>query len=126
MARLSQSTGTPWWTATWGPVVLRIVVGVVFTAHGAQKFGRGFGSIAEMMANIGIPLPTAAAIVVTLVEFFGGLALIAGVGTRIAAALLVIDMAVAIAMVHAPKGFFAPSGMEFPLTLLAANLTLAL
>ena len=78
------------------------------------------------MGHMGIPLPLESAVVVTLVEFVCGILLIAGVGTRVAAALLAVDMAVAILAVHIKHGFFAPMGVEFPLTLLAAMLCLAL
>ena len=111
-----------------GIAILRIVVGIVFLAHGAQKlFVFGFGNVAHMFSGMKIPQPYPAAIVVTLVEFLGGIALILGVGTRYAAMLLVIDMAAAIGLVHLHNGFFSnKGGYEFPLTLLAACLALAL
>jgi len=111
----------------WGITALRLAVGVVFLVHGSQKlFVLGFGNVAGFMAKIGIPAPMLAAIVVTLVEFLGGLALILGSFTRWAAALLAINMLVAILTVHLKGGFFVPAGVEFPLTLLAANLALVL
>jgi putative oxidoreductase len=64
--------------------------------------------------------------VVILVEFVGGILLITGLGTRIPAALLAIDMLVAILAVHITHGFFNPMGVEFPLTLLAGCICLAL
>lgn len=79
-----------------------------------------------MFGHMGVPVPEVSAVVVTLVEFLGGLALIIGLGTRVAAALLAIDMASAILIVHVKNGFFAPGGVELPLTLLAANLCLML
>ena len=110
-----------------GITILRVVVGIVFLVHGRQKlFTFGFHGVAGMFAHMGIPLAAVSAVVVTLVEFFGGLALIVGLGTRIAAALLAIDMAGAILFVHGKNGFFAPMGYEFPLTLLASCLCLAL
>jgi putative oxidoreductase len=78
------------------------------------------------MQGMGIPLPQAAAIVVTAVEFGGGLAILAGGFTRWAALLLAGDMAVAILAVKLRGGFFAPAGFELELTLLAGALTLAL
>lgn len=112
---------------SWGIAILRVVVGVVFLFHGRQKlFTFGFHGVGGMFAHMGIPLPAVSAVVVTLVEFLGGLALIAGLGTRVAAALLAIDMAGAILFVHAKNGFFVPAGIELPLTLLAANLCLML
>ena len=79
-----------------------------------------------MFGGIGIPLPQVSAIVVTLVEFAGGIALILGVVTRWAAVLLAIDMAVAVGKVHLHGGFFLPRGYEFALTLLAACVALSL
>ena len=111
----------------WGITVLRLVIGVVFLAHGGQKlFVVGFGNVAAFMGKIGIPAAMLAAIVVTLVEFFGGLALVLGFLTRWAAALLAINMLVAILTVHLPGGFFLPAGVEFALTLFAANVALVL
>jgi putative oxidoreductase len=111
-----------------GIAILRIVVGIVFLAHGVQKlFVTGFGGVTHTFQGIGIPSPHIAAIVVTLVELVGGIALILGLLARYAAVLLVIDMAVAIWKVHLHNGFFSSKGgYEFPLTLLAACVALAL
>ena len=80
-----------------------------------------------MFQGLGIPSPHIAAIVVTLVEFVGGIALVLGLVARYAALLLAIDMAVAVGKVHLHNGFFSSKGgYEFPLTLLAACVTLAL
>lgn len=111
----------------WGITTLRIVVGIVFLAHGGQKvFVWGFGGVAGFFAKVGIPFPMLAAIVVSLVEFFGGLAVLLGLFTRWAAIPLAFNMLVAILTVHLPAGFFLPDGYEFALTLLAANVALAL
>lgn len=111
-----------------GIAILRIIVGIVFTAHGAQKlFTIGIGGVSHMFHGLGIPLAYPAAVVVTLVEFAGGIALVLGFGARYAAILLAIDMAVAVGKVHLHNGFFAnKGGYEFPLTLLAASVALAL
>jgi putative oxidoreductase len=111
-----------------GIAILRIAVGIIFVAHGAQKlFGPGFAGVAHMFHGTGIPLPLPSAIIVIIVEFAGGIALVLGIVTRYAAGLLAIDMAVAILKVHLHNGLFAnKGGFEFPLTLLAACVMLVL
>lgn len=109
-----------------GLTLLRVVVGVIFVMHGWQKLSWGFHNVAGFLGSLGIPLPTLAAVLLTLVEFVGGIALILGVLTRYFAALLSIDMLVALVVVHIKNGFFAPKGVEFPLLLLASNLNLML
>ncbi len=109
----------------WGITVLRLAVGVVFLMHGGQKlFVLGFAGVAAFMGSLGIPAPALAGPLVALVESLGGLALVLGLCTRWAGALLAMDMLVAIVTVHLPHGFFMPRGFEYPLTLLAANLAL--
>jgi putative oxidoreductase len=109
---------------SWGLTLLRLVVGVIFVMHGWQKLSWGFHNVAGMLTSIGIPLPTLAAVLLTIVELIGGIALILGVATRYFAALLAVDMLVALITVHIKGGFFAPKGVEFPLLLLVANLNL--
>ncbi len=112
---------------SWGITLARLAVGVVFLAHGAQKlFVYHFSGVAQSFGHMGIPLPGFSAVVVTLVEFFGGLALILGLGTRIAAALIAIDMLGAIAFVHFKGGFFLPRGFEYAFTMLMVNAGLVL
>jgi putative oxidoreductase len=114
-------------TSAWGLLLLRLAVGAVFVMHGGQKiFVMGPRGVAGFLGPLGFPLPLVAAIVLMSVEFLGGLALILGVFTRYAAALLAIVMLVAISVVHLKNGFFLPRGFEFALTLLAANLALVL
>jgi putative oxidoreductase len=111
---------------SWGITLLRVTVGVVFVAHGGQKFFMGFQQVAEFLAGAGIPQATGAAILLTAVEFFGGLAMILGILTRYIAIMLAFDMSVAIITVHWHNGFFMPNGIEYPMVLLVANLTLIL
>src|SRR6266705_5576673 len=109
-----------------GIAVLRIVVGVVFLMHGYQKlFKFGFHGVAGMFSHFGIPLPGFFAVVVTLVEFVGGILLITGLATRIPAALIAVDMLVALFVVHFRNGYLK-SGGELPLLLLAGAICLAL
>ncbi len=110
----------------WGVTTLRVVVGLVFLMHGGQKlFVWGFGGVAAFMSQAGIPAPQVTAVVVTAVEFLGGLALLLGLFTRLAAVLLAINMLAAILTIHLKAGFFLPNGYEFALTLLGANAALA-
>jgi len=110
-----------------GLAVLRVVVGIVFFVHGYQKvFTYGFHGVAGMFGHIGIPLPAVTALLIMLIEFVGGILLITGLATRLPAALLAIEMLGAIFSVHIKHGFFNPMGVEFPLTMLAACICLAL
>ncbi len=110
----------------WGITILRVVVGIVFLMHGGQKlFVSGFHATSGFLGHLAIPYPFVMGVILTLTEFLGGIALIVGMFTRWAAVALAIDMTVALLKVHL-HSFFLPSGMEYVLTLLAANLCLAL
>ncbi len=111
----------------WGITFLRVVVGIIFLVHGGQKlFIIGLQNVAGFMHQLGIPFPLLSAVVVTIVEFVGGLALVLGLFTRWTAFLIAIDMLVAVLAVHLQGGFFLPKGFEYALTLLAASVALAL
>ena len=89
--------------------MLRLILGVVFFAHGAQKMlgwfgGYGFHGTMGFFEHIGMPAPVALLIICT--EFFGGLGLIVGLLTRIAALGIGVEMIGAIFMVHLTNGFF--------------------
>lgn len=110
-----------------GIAVLRIIVGIVFTAHGGQKlFVYGFAGVAGAFAKMGVPMAGFMGPFVALLEFFGGLALIIGLLTRLAALGLACDMLGAILLVHLAGGFFLPAGFEYALTLLFACICLML
>jgi putative oxidoreductase len=111
-------------------VILRLVLGIAFFAHGAQKmlgwFG-GYGYSATMGLFTGmLHIPAPLAFLAIAAEFFGGLGLILGFLTRIAAFGIGINMIVAIAMVHSAFGFFMNwsgtqkgEGFEYHLLVLA-------
>jgi putative oxidoreductase len=90
--------------------LLRLVLGIVFFAHGAQKMlgwfgGYGFaGTMGFFTGMLHIPAPFA--FLAIAAEFFGGLGLILGFLTRIAAFGIAVNMLVAIVMVHSSFGFF--------------------
>ena len=88
---------------------LRVVLALVFFPHGAQKLfgwfgGYGFSATLGYFSSMGIPVVFG--VLAIAAEALGAVALIAGIGTRIAAFGLAVTMAVAALMVHAPFGFF--------------------
>jgi putative oxidoreductase len=109
-----------------GLAILRLAIGLIFAAHGAQKlFVFGFDGVAGAFAGMNVPFPAVTGAMTALVEFFGGLALVAGLLTRLAGFGLSVTMLGAIALVHSTAGFFGPQGFEFPLALLGSAAALA-
>jgi putative oxidoreductase len=90
--------------------ILRLALGVVFFAHGAQKalgwFGGGGYAATMGMLTHGMGFPVWLADLAIAAEFLGGLGLILGFLTRIAAFGLFVDMLVAMSKVHVRNGFF--------------------
>ena len=110
-----------------GLTVLRAITGLIFAAHGGQKlFVYGFDGVAAGFAQMGVPLASVMGPFVGLLEFFGGIALIAGLLTRLVSVGLAFTMVGAIFLVHLAGGFFMPTGIEFTLSLLASATVLAL
>jgi putative oxidoreductase len=107
--------------------ILRIVIGAVFMMHGYQKwFVMGIPGVTGFFTSVGAPVPAVSAYVVATVELVGGALLILGAFTRLVAIPLIIDMAMAIILVHAKNGFFLPTGVEFVGTLMTGALVLAI
>lgn len=107
--------------SNFAPLVLRIVLGIIYIVHGAMKFMH-MGRTEYLFMKLGIPLPGVAAPAIALLEVIGGIALILGLGSRIFALLLAIDMIVAIAIAKLHSGFVG--GWEFELVLVAGLLAL--
>ena len=107
-------------------LILRVVFGLTFAAHGWQKlFIFGPAGVARSFADMGVPLPQIAGPAIGCLELVAGAALILGAFTRIFGIALACDMVGAIAMVRAKGGFFAPNGIELELALFCAAAALA-
>lgn len=119
----------------YGPAALRLCVGAVFLAHGAQKLfgawdGAGLAGTAALLAGLGLTPAYPLAILTAIAEFGGGALLVLGGLTRWVALVLAIEMGVAVWKVHYLNGFFLNSaggpGVEFRLVLIGALLCLML
>ena len=116
---------------TAGLLVLRVILGVIMAAHGLQKIQRGpaeFGRTA--LDSLGVPAPEVVGYVVTFAELGGGLLLILGLLTRLAALILTVDLVVAIVLVKVRVGLIAEegagAGAELDLALIAGFVALLL
>jgi putative oxidoreductase len=121
--------------ASWSHLVVRLGLGIVFFAHGAQKTFGWFGGHG-LSATVGgfrqMNIPPAATVLAAFIECFGGLALIIGLLARPVALALILVMLMAIVKVHARNGFFlnfamTPGkghGYEFNLALIAMALSI--
>jgi putative oxidoreductase len=103
------------------PIPLRIITGIGFMIHGLPKL-QDIPNTQNSFMNMG--LPPELAIIIGLLEFIGGLAILLGIFTRIAAGLLAIDMIGAILLVKLSKGFI--DGYELDLLYLAIMISLIL
>ena len=109
--------------AGYAPLVVRVLAGIIMFAHGWQKFQGGPASFGQGLAQLGVPLPELMAYVVTFVELVGGVLLIVGLLSRLAALLLTIDLIVAILLVKVNIGLLSPAdgsgvGAELDLALI--------
>lgn len=111
-------------------LALRIPVGIIFIAHGAQKLfgcfgGYGLEGTGQFMDSIGLGPGYLMALLAGSAEFFGGIAILIGLLVRPAAAALAVTMLVAIFAVHWPNGLFASAGgFEYPFALLGVTVAL--
>ena len=106
---------------------LRLGLGIVFLVHGYMKLFGGIPGTTEFFAGIGIPLAGFFAYVVSILEFFGGIALLLGIFVQWTSILLIINMLVALFVVHLPKGFsVGKGGYEFVFVLLMGLVSLAI
>jgi putative oxidoreductase len=124
----------------WALLPLRLIVGYGFIAHGLAKWSRGPAKFGNLLHVIGIPFPAPTAWLVTLLEVFGGLAILVGAFVALVSIPLVISMLVAMFTVQFRFGFssvntigltpegpiFGPPGYEINLLYIAALLALAL
>ncbi|HEX8592119.1 MAG TPA: DoxX family protein [Pseudomonas sp.] len=110
--------------AGYGLTVVRILVGIIFVAHGSQKLfgafgGYGLEGTGQYMASLGLNPGYLMALLSGSAEFFGGLGLVIGLLARPAAVVLALTLVVAIFSVHISHGLFmANNGYEFALALL--------
>lgn len=117
--------------SSYAAMPLRIVLGVVFAVHGAQKLfgvfgGDGLATTATVMASFGLEPGMLWAVALGVVQLAGGVALLLGLLTRWTAFVLVAERLAVLFLVNIPEGFTAAGGgAEFSLVMLGALLTLA-
>jgi putative oxidoreductase len=124
----------------WAPLPLRLLIGFGFAAHGFAKLSRGPDKFATILTSIGVPQPHLMAWVTALVEFIGGISVIAGAFVAPLSVPMSVIMLTAMFSVHFQYGFssirlkavtasgaeFGPIGYEMNLLYIAGLLTLAL
>jgi putative oxidoreductase len=116
--------------AGFAALALRVPLGIIFVAHGAQKLfgwfgGYGLEGTGQWMGSIGLHPGYLMALLAGSAEFFGGMALVLGLLVRPAAAALAFSMLVAIVTVHIGHGLFVGNnGYEYALAMFAASVSL--
>lgn len=91
--------------ARWAPLLLRLIVGYGFMAHGLAKFGRGADNFTHILAALGVPFPALLCWATILLEIFGGAAFILGALVTLVGIPSLVVLLVAIFTVHLPNGF---------------------
>jgi len=123
----------------WPLLPLRLIVGIGFIAHGMAKWTRGPAKFGNLLHVVGVPFPVPTAWLVTLLEVFGGLAILVGAFVVIVSVPLVVSMLVAMFTVQLRYGFssvntigltptgpiFGPPGYEINLLYIGALAALA-
>ncbi|WML44321.1 DoxX family protein [Neobacillus sp. PS3-40] len=115
-----------------GLLIIRLVIGVLFMAHGAQKLfgwfgGYGIKGTGGWLESIGIKPGVTMAIFAGLAELLGGILFTLGLLTPLAGIMIAGTMVMAIVKVHGPNGLWATSnGYEYNLTLIAVVIGIAL
>jgi putative oxidoreductase len=104
----------------WVPIPMRMILGVGFMVHGWAKWSRGPAAFAELLKQVDVPWPLVNAWLVTLLEIFGGLALLMGAFVAIISIPLILSMLGAMLTVNIKYGFSAvntigltPEGPQF-------------
>ena len=91
----------------WVPIPIRMILGVGFMVHGWAKWNRGLAVFAELLKQAHVPFPLANAWLVTLLEMFGGLALLMGAFVAVVSIPLILSMLGAMFTVNIKYGFSA-------------------
>ena len=97
---------------SWAILALRLVIGLGFMVHGIAKWSHGPANFGKLLQQIGAPLPTQTAWLVTLLEAFGGLAILLGFAVTILSVPLIASMLVALFTVstsHASRSGASPN-----------------
>jgi putative oxidoreductase len=129
----------PLWSH-WASLPLRLVIGSGFMVHGWAKWSRGPAAFAELLKQVGVPLPLANAWLVTVLEIFGGLAVLMGAFVAVVSIPLILSMLGAMLTVNIKYGFsavntigltpegplFGPPGYEINLLYIAGLVALIL
>lgn len=114
-----------------GLLMIRVMLGVILMFHGSQKLfgafgGPGLEGFAGFLTQLQVPVPMVSAVLAAVAEFGGGLALLVGAGTRLAAIPVVITMLVAAFKVHGGAFSVQAGGLEYPLSLAVFTAAIAL
>ncbi len=122
MSILAWLVPTPTPVGDWALTLLRVVAGFTFFLHGWIKLtAMGVAGVSSFFGSVGLPAPMLAAPLVIALEVGGGAALTLGLLTRLWALLFVVEMLVALFVVHLPNGFFVDRN-GFELVLLLATM----